>query len=168
MEEKLRNLSQNIANNTGEKSNESSAQENCDADREATPVDNIPVEEHQEEPKYSPEVEAALSRLHDDEPADVEPEAEADLPEPLSTEPKKKSRAGLVFLLILFFLALAAVTLCILVEKDVIKNPFPDLFGKKSESSQVVPAETETKSDDTNLTEAEKSDLNDLLKPATQ
>ena len=159
MEEKLRNLSQNIANNTGEKSNESKEEPEEKAEE---------IGINREEPKYSPEVEAALSRLHDDEPADVEPEAEADLPEPLSTEPKKKSRAGLVFLLILFFLALAAVTLCILVEKDVIKNPFPDLFGKKSGSSQIVPAETETKSDDTNLTEAEKSDLDDLLKPAAQ
>jgi len=95
-------------------------------------------EEPQESPtrtkKYSPEVEAALNRLNTDDAA-------VDLSEPLSTEPKKKHHDAHIFLFILFVLAIAAVSLCILVEQKIIDNPFPDIFNK-AESSQTAPANT--------------------------
>ena len=103
-------------------------------------------EEPQESPtrtkKYSPEVEAALNRLNTED-------ASVDLSEPLSTEPKKKGHGAHIFLFILFLLAVAAVTLCILVEQKIIDNPFPNIFNKP-ESSQTAPADTsktETKAD---------------------
>ncbi|MBR3319460.1 hypothetical protein IKG06_03065 [Candidatus Saccharibacteria bacterium] len=89
--------------------------------------------------KYSPEVEAALSRISNEEPS-------TDLSEPLSTEPHKKHHdIGRILLFILFVLALAVGSICILVEQKIIDNPFPNLF--KKESSEVQPA------DDTKPTE---------------
>ena len=86
--------------------------------------------------KYSPEVEAALSRLPEEESSD-------EVPEQLSTEPRKKHHAGPIFLFILFVLALAAVSLCILVEQNIIDNPFPNLFKKSEPTSEVQPSEPE-------------------------
>ena len=106
-------------------------------------------DEPQESPtrtkKYSPEVEAALDRLNAEDAA-------VDLSEPLSTEPKKKGHGAQIFLFILFLLAIAAVTLCILVEQKIIDNPFPNIFNK-TESSQTTtvdkttPTSTETKTE---------------------
>ncbi|MBR5389518.1 hypothetical protein IK146_03095 [Candidatus Saccharibacteria bacterium] len=105
--------------------------------------DDEPQESPTRTQKYSPEVEAALSRLNSDE-------AVADLSEPLSTEPheRKEHHAGRIFLFILFVLALAAVVLCVLVERKIIDNPFPNLF-KKEDTSIVEPEPEPTISADT-------------------
>ena len=86
--------------------------------------DDEPKESSTRTQKYSPEVEAALSRLGSDE------ESSADISEPLSTEPHKKHHGTQIFLFILFILALAAICTCILVEQGIIENPFPSLFVK--------------------------------------
>ncbi len=86
-------------------------------------------------PKYSPEVEAALSRLNAEEES-------GDYTEPLSTEPAKKRHHGFRnFLIILFILAVAAVLVCVLVEQNIIDNPFPNLFKKSPETSEQTPTE---------------------------
>ena len=96
-----------------------------------------PTEPTSRTKKYSPEVEAALSRLNNNDNAD-------DLPEQLSTEPRSKNHhAGHILLFILFVLALAAVSLCILVEQKIIDNPFPNLFGKSEPASEVQPSKSE-------------------------
>lgn len=83
--------------------------------------------------KYSPEVEAALSRINSED-------SSVDLSEPLSTEPRKKHHnIGRIFLFILFVVALAVGIICILVEQKIIDNPFPNLF--KKETSEVQPAD---------------------------
>ena len=138
-------------------------------------TDEEPKESPTRTKKYSPEVEAALDRLNSEDAA-------VDLnTEPLSTEPKKKSHAGHIFLFILFVLAIAAVALCVLVEQKIIDNPFPDLF-KKQETSETAPAETKTNSNTnsnsnsstsnkteskTEPTDTEKSDTEDLLNSNT-
>ncbi|MBR2587190.1 hypothetical protein IKE71_02330 [Candidatus Saccharibacteria bacterium] len=131
MEEKLRNLSKNLEINTNN---------NPPVDE---PESNVPEPEVKESSevsfnesptrakKYSPEVEAALSRLNSE---DINVDSNA---EPLSTEPKKTSHAGRVVLIVLFALALAAVVLCVLVERGIIENPL-NLFAKKSASSAIV------------------------------
>lgn len=201
MEEKLRNLSQNIENNTGanahkpeetppeehhkeehhdepreeerheeeisdytpepEEQSESDKPDESDDSREAIKEDSqISEEDHegeqssdsssakilsmteedepQESPtrmkKYSPEVEAALNRLNSEE-SSIDYNTE-----PLSTEPKKKHHGGQIFLAFLLILAIAAATLCILVEQNIIDNPLNLISGKKSESSQQEPA----------------------------
>lgn len=109
---------------------------------EATEEPKILTMTEEEEPKesptrtkkYSPEVEAALNRLNSND--------EADFSEPLSTEPKKQSHGASIFLLILFILAIAAATLCVLVERKIIDNPFPNIFNKP-ESSNVIPSTQE-------------------------
>ncbi|MBR2695752.1 hypothetical protein IKE86_02505 [Candidatus Saccharibacteria bacterium] len=204
MEEKLRNLSQNIENNTGanahkpeetppeehheeehhdepreeehheeehheeeisdytpepEEQSESDKPDESDDSREAIKEDSqifeedhegerssdsssakiltMDEDEPQESPtrmkKYSPEVEAALNRLNSEE-SSIDYNTE-----PLSTEPKKKHHGGQIFLAFLLILAIAAATLCILVEQNIIDNPLNLINGKKSESSQQEP-----------------------------
>ena len=124
------------------------------------------TDEPQESPartqKYSPEVEAALNRLNSED-------ASVDLStEPLSTEPKKQSHAGRIFLVFLLILALAATAVCILVEENIIENPL-NLINKK-DSSQVVnlPANTApTNNDDAAIEELVKSTPSSLEEPNT-
>ena len=103
-----------------------------DAPKILTMTEEEPKESPTRTKKYSPEVEAALNRLNAEE-ASVDFDTE-----PLSTEPKKKHHAGRVFLVILLLIAIAAITVCVLVEQKVIDNPL-DWFTKK-ESSKVEPA----------------------------
>ena len=97
--------------------------------------DDEPKESPTRMKKYSPEVEAALSRLNSEEVA-------VDLnSEPLSTEPKKKHHGGRIFLFILFVIAVAAVALCVLVEQGIIDNPLNLLNKKSAPASSVVEPE---------------------------
>ena len=127
--------------------------------------DDEPKESPTRTKKYSPEVEAALNRLNAEDAA-------VDLSEPLSTEPKKKHHGAHIFLFILFLLAVAAVTLCILVEQKIIDNPFPNIFNKQ-ESSQTVPAtnktdtKTETPADDTNANTKTESETTEPTRGST-
>lgn len=109
----------------------------------------LTMEEEHPEPehttKYSPEVEAALSRISSED-------SSVDIPEPLSTEPHKKHHdVGRVFLFILFVLALAIGIICILVEQKIIDNPFPNLF--KKETSEVQPPEEHIRPVELEITE---------------
>lgn len=136
------------------------------SDSSSAKILTMDTDEPQESPartqKYSPEVEAALNRLNSED-------ASVDLStEPLSTEPKKQSHAGRIFLVFLLILALAATAVCILVEQNIIDNPL-NLINKK-DSSQVVnlPANTApTNNDDAAIEELVKSTPSSLEEPNT-
>jgi len=78
--------------------------------------------------KYSPEVETALDRLNSEE-------TQVEFSEPLSTEPKEKRNGGRIIVAILLIFAVFAIILCVLVEQNLIDNPFL-LFSKEPETSK--------------------------------
>ena len=117
-------------------------------------------DEPQESPtrtkKYSPEVEAALNRLNAEETS-VNFDAE-----PLSTEPKKKHHGSHIFLAFLLIIAIAAVTICVLVEQKIIDNPL-NLFSKKeSSTSQEVQPSQKSEPSSKEIDEATKKAIEDL------